>query len=651
MNRKPDDVRAARGSWIRRLSDAVPLLRDASARRRAAAVAAINDREAETKALTVENLRTASLSLRHRARSGEPLPSLLPSAFALVREAIRRIHGWRLYDVQLLAGTVLHERMAAEMQTGEGKTLTAALPLYLHALTGRGAQLATANDYLAERDATLVRHPLALLGLTTGLVLGSHTPCERRRAYRADVTYGTVKEFGFDFLRDRLAQEHRRIGNLFVETNATTSSELLQRPPEYLLVDEADAACIDEADTPLVIGTLDGEDDAALRVAYRWSSEQADEFIVGTHYVRTPPARRVELTAAGRALARALTVPAEVQRLGLGTLYEFLERAIRVGHDFLRNRDYVVEANEILIIDPHTGRASPGRRWQDGIHEAIEAREKLEIRAGAGQAAKITVQSFLLRYPQLAGMTGTVAGADRELRRVYRLGTAKIPTHRPSQRVALPTQIFGHFAAKADAVIAEVIDLNAQGRPVLIGTRSIEKSEQFAERLQSAGLKPQILHALNAPREAGIVAQAGGRGAVTVATSMAGRGTDIRLGPGVAELGGLHVICTEMHESPRIDRQQIGRAARQGDPGSHRTFLALDDDILSDGLSASAAERLKQFGCDQSLVPEGYLRYFLAAQKRCEAKRAQRRTLLTFVEQERCRVCDDLGTDPYLDAA
>lgn len=640
---------AGRG-FIRRLRDALPVLRGNILRRSSIAVATINDREQETQSLNVENLRAAGLSLRHRARSGEPLDNLLPTAYALVREAIRRTQGLRLYDVQLLAGTVLHARSVAEMQTGEGKTLTAALPLYLNALTGRGAQLATANDYLAERDAVLVRHPLALLGLTTGLVLGNSSPCDRRKAYRADVTYGTVKEFGFDFLRDRLALEHRRVGNLF-SAKESGATEPLQRPPEFLLVDEADAACIDEADTPLVIGALDGSDDTAIRTAYRWCAAQADEFTAGTHYVRTPPGRRVELTPVGRALVRSLPAPAEAERLGLTSLYEFIERAIRVEHDFVRNREYVVEGDEILIIDPHTGRASPGRRWQDGIHEAIEAREGLEVQSGAGQAAKITVQSLLLRYPRLAGMTGTTASAERELRRVYRFSTVKIPTHRASQREALPTRIFGHAAAKIDAVVAEVRALHAAGRPVLIGTRSIEKSEQFGERLRAEGLPTEILHALNAPREAAIVAHAGERGAITVATSMAGRGTDIRLGTGVAELGGLHVICTELNESPRIDRQQVGRAARQGDPGSHRTFLALDDDLLGEGLTAATAEGLRRYGEGRDELSDGYLRHFLAAQRNCEAKRAKRRMLLTFTETERSRTCEELGTDPYLDAA
>lgn len=637
---------------VLRLCDALPFLRSDALRRYQVAVAAINSQEEETKALTIDNLRCESLSLRHRARSGEPLTDLLPSAYALVREAIQRVHGLRLYDVQLLAGAALHDRTVAEMQTGEGKTLTAALPLYLRALTGRGAHLATANDYLAERDAALIRHPLALLGLTTGLVLGSHSPCDRRRAYRADVTYGTVKEFGFDFLRDRITIERRQIGNLFATTVADkTAAELLQRPPEYLLVDEADAACIDEADTPLVIGTIQNADDAAIRSAYLWGAEHTNEFTAGTHYVRSGPARRVELTAAGRALVRALPSPFELQRLGIGTLYEFVERAIRVAHDFVRNREYVVEIDEILIIDPHTGRASPGRRWQDGIHEAIEAREGMDIRTAAGQAARITVQSFLLRYPQLAGMTGTTIGAERELRRVYGLETMKIRPHRTSQREAWPTQLFGHATAKTDAILAEAAALHAAGRPVLIGTRSIEKSELLAERLHSAGLPPRVLHALNARQEADIVARAGERGAITVATSMAGRGTDIRLAPGVSELGGLHVICTEMHESPRIDRQQIGRAARQGDPGSHRTFLALDDEILSVGLNETTAEQLRQYGSTRTTLPDGYLRYFETAQQRCEAKRAKRRALLTFAETERRRTCNELGTDPYLDAA
>ncbi len=614
-------------------------------------VAAINALESEVSQLDNDALRTASLALRHRARSGEALDALLPEAFALVREATQRTLRMRHYDVQLLAGAVLHDRAVAEMQTGEGKTLTAALPLYLNSLTGRGVQLATANDYLAERDASLVRLPLALLGTSTGLITGAIKPCDRRQAYRADVVYGTVKEFGFDFLRDRLQSERQRFTNLLSTRETAVATEPTQRPPHFLLVDEADAACIDEADMPLVIGAADDAEGSVDEVAYRWCAKHAEQFVEGTHYLRLPPSRRIELTFAGRSLIRALPRSPDVDRIGVTSLYEFIERALRAQLDFHRDRDYVIIDDEVLIIDPQTGRASPGRRWQDGLHEAIEAREGLPIRSGGGQAAQVTVQRFLLRYPRLAGMTGTIAGAARELRRVYDLRVASIPTNRPANRTALPTKIFGNADAKEEAVLAEVREMHTVGRPLLIGTRSIEKSDRLAERLRSEGFAPQVLHALHAPREAAIIAAAGRRGAITVATNMAGRGTDIRLEKGVAELSGLHVVCTELYDSPRLDRQQIGRAARQGDPGSHRTFLALDDAVLTEGLTPATAERLCRLGAGSESTFDGYLRYFTQAQRNCEARRARRRAVLLLTETEHRRACEDLGIDPHLEAA
>ena len=611
-----------------------------------------------------EELCKESRSLQWRSRSGESPVRLLPEACALVRIAGKRALGMRHFDEQILGGIAMYYGCVAEMQTGEGKTLAATLPLYLAALLGRGAHLATANDYLAQRDAEWMGPLYALLGVSVGVVTSSKPPPERRRAYQCDITYGTAKEFGFDFLRDRLAA--RRLGasasgpqgfsTLTGGSGDDSTSHLLQRELFMVVVDEADSVLIDEARTPLVVSESRGPSPESAAAAYRWAAASAPRLEESAHYEYDARERQVALTAEGRRLVRELAqspelAPSrELAQLAAHDLFEHVERAIKVNREMVRDRHYVVRGKEVVIVDEFTGRLSEGRKWRGGIHQAVEARENLPISPETGHAAQVTIQNFFRRYERLAGMTGTATGSEGELRRTYRLGVVSIPTHRPSRRTQLPDAVFGTGESRWQAVVDEVRRMHDVGRPVLVGTRSIDKSEYLSRLLTAAGIEHQVLNARQLASEADIIAQAGQAGKVTVATNMAGRGTDIQLGPGVEEQGGLHVIATELHEARRIDRQLIGRAARQGDAGSYRQFMALDDEILSIGLGPETAERWREFGSKGEGPFDDRAGLFRRAQARVEREHRRQRRLLLEHEQRRAKLHQQLGQDPYLDS-
>jgi preprotein translocase subunit SecA len=602
--------------------------------------------------LSDDQLRRASLALRYRAQSGEPLDRLLVDGFALVREAARRALGMEHYDVQLIGGAALHAGSVVEMQTGEGKTLTATLPLYLAALPGKGAHLATANDYLAARDAEQMRPLFERLGLTVGAVTSELSRSERRAAYACDITYGTAKEFGFDFLRDRLAETAHPSARYFGHDDDAPTKLAVQREPFAMLVDEADSLLIDEARTPLVVSGTPGEDRDAKIAIYRWAAKVAAKFQGDEHYDYDPKSHRVTLTAAGRRRVRELTAGDDglPHDAALVDLYEHVERAIRAARDFVRDRHYIVRSGEVVIVDGFTGRLAEGRRWRDGLHQAVEAREGLEIGLPAADAARITLQDFMLRYERLAGMTGTIASAAHELKSIYNTPVLVVPTHRPPQREQLPDVVLGTSDERWRAIVAEVGELHAAGRPVLIGTRSIDKSETLSRLLAAAKLAHQVLNARQIAAEAEIVASAGERGRITVATNMAGRGTDIRLGTGVREVGGLHVIISELHESARIDRQLIGRCGRQGDPGSYRRYMAMDDDILLTGLGPERAAQWRKRGLRGGRF-DHLAKHFYRAQASVERQHFALRERLLAYERERRRLQQQLGQDIYLDAA
>ncbi len=597
-----------------------------------------------------------SLSLKYRALSGEPLDRLLVEAFALVREAGRRRLGMRHFDVQLLGGAAVHHRSIAEMQTGEGKTLTATLPMYLAALQGKGAHLATVNDYLARRDAEWMTPLYEALGMTVGIIQGQQPQAERRKAYGCDVTYGTANEMGFDFLRDRLLKRRIAEGNrdLFGEMlggAAAGNEKPVQRELHYMLVDEADSILIDEARTPLIISALPGEDEKIATEAYRWAAEVESKFEEDIHYEYEHKEKKVELTLDGRRLVRELTKPDAMHKIPLSSIYEYVERAIKVAREMFLDRHYVVRDGEIVIVDEFTGRLAEGRKWRAGIHQAVEAKQGVEITFETSQAARITIQDLFLRYKRLTGMTGTASSSASELRKIYKVHVIPIPTNRPPIRKKLPTRVFGTSESKWQAIVEDVVEQHRAGRPVLVGTRSIDKSELLANMLTGHGLKTTILNARHVAQEAEIVAEAGKQGKITVATNMAGRGTDIKLGEGVEELGGLHVVCTELHESQRIDRQLIGRCGRQGDPGTYRQFLALDDEILLMGFGPKRANKLKDYGLRQQDEIKGYEKLFYQAQRRVERRHFRDRKIMLYFEKERQKMQRAMSQDPYLDTA
>lgn len=617
-------------------------------------IARIAKHEETLRSLDEDGLHKASLSLQYRAKSGEEQAELLVEAFALVREASRRVLGMRHYDVQVLGGIAMQRRAIAEMQTGEGKTLTATLPTFLAAIYGQGAHVATANDYLASRDAMTMRPVYEALGLAVGVVAADRTPQQRREAYQCDVTYGTAKEFGFDFLRDRLSKRHSIagggdfLGQMLELTGATAENEKLQRRPFFVLVDEADSLLIDEARTPLVISAVP-EVDAEIVAAYRWAASVEFQFSVGEHFEVDPDTRAIELTADGRRAVRALPHPEAMNAVSMLSIYRHIELAIRVARDYQRDRHYVLQNGEVVIVDEFTGRLSEGRKWQAGIHQAIEAKEGVEVTASAGQAARITIQDYFLRYENLCGMTGTASSSARELRRIFQLQVTTIPTNRPVARKELPTEVYAHADAKWAAIVSEIGASHAQGRPVLIGNRSIDKSEHLSQLLDEVGIEHQVLNAHRVAEEAGIVAEAGQRGRVTVATNMAGRGTDILLGEGVAEIGGLHVICTELHESARIDRQLIGRSGRQGDPGTFRQYMAMDDDIVEAGLGDKRAVRIARKAGKSYEPIQGCESLLRKAQRRVERRHFASRKMLMYYEKQRKKIQQQMGLDPYLD--
>jgi preprotein translocase subunit SecA len=620
-------------------------------------VRAIEALAPEMEALDDVALKRLGRSLSYRARSGEDVDSLIIDSFAATREAGRRRLGMRHYDVQLLAGVALVHGAIVEMQTGEGKTLVATLPLVLYALAGKGAHLATVNDYLARRDAEWMAPIYEALGLSVGIVESQMDFDARRKAYARDVTYGTAKEFGFDVLQDRLigrelAEGRGDLGAALTGSAAAGGSKLLQRPYWFALVDEADNVLIDEARTPLIIASPPGEAQAVQQALFRFAAHAATVLEAVEDYEKDVQKQSCELLGRGRSRVRALDRPPELDATSLLEIYDAVERALRAREFFKRDRQYVVRDGKIVIIDEFTGRAAEGRTWRDGLHQAVEAQADVEITVPSGHAARITIQDLFARWPHLAGMTGTIATSARELARTYDVDVAVVPTNKPAIRERLPTVVCGDYRAKLERIVADVAETHAVGRPVLIGTRSIDKSEDLSRLLEEAGLRHVVLNARHIEKEAEIVAEAGQLGRITVSTNMAGRGTDIKLGDDVRELGGLHVICTELHDSARIDRQLIGRCGRQGDPGTWRQFLALDDDILIAGYGPKRAKRIAaslRGRIDGS--PAVLERAFKRAQRRVEARHVRQRRLLEYVERQRAEAHIQMSQDPYLDAA
>lgn len=564
----------------------------------------INALEPEMEKLSSANLQAKTQEFKLRLQKGETLDQLLPEAFAVVREAAKRVTGMRHYDVQMIGGVVLHRGKIAEMRTGEGKTLVATLPVYLNALTGKGVHVVTVNDYLARRDSEDMGRIYRFLGLSVGLIVHDMDFPDRKAAYRADITYGTNNEFGFDYLRD----------NMVVDMD-----QMVQRELHYCIVDEVDSILVDEARTPLIISGP-GEKSADL---YKVIAHIVSNMKEGEDYTVDEKQKQVAPTEVGIAKAEKM--------LGVDNLYD-TEHGVDFSHHIMcaikakalmiRDRDYVVKDGEVIIVDEFTGRLMYGRRFSEGLHQAIEAKEGVQVQRESQTLATITFQNYFRMYEKLAGMTGTAKTEEQEFQKIYGLDVIVIPTNKPMIRTDFPDVIYKTRAAKYRAVVKEIVELHKAGRPVLVGTTSITQSEELSSMLKKQGVPHNVLNAKYHEKEALIVADAGQPGQVTIATNMAGRGTDIVLGEGVAALGGLHILGTERHESRRIDNQLRGRCARQGDPGSSRFYLSLEDDLMRLFGSDNIKGMMDKLGMDEDEPIENKLvtRSIENAQKKVEER-------------------------------
>ncbi|MDP1510214.1 preprotein translocase subunit SecA [Paenibacillus sp. CMAA1739] len=574
----------------------------------------INKIEPDFEKLSDEELKAKTAEFRERIEQGATAEEILPEAFATVREASKRVLGKRHYDVQMLGGIALHEGKIAEMKTGEGKTLVGTLPVYLNALLGKGVHVVTVNDYLAQRDSGEMGQIYNFLGMTVGLNLANMDHAAKQEAYACDITYGTNNEFGFDYLRDNMV--------LYKE-------QMVQRPLYFCIIDEVDSILVDEARTPLIIS---GQAQKSTELYFA-----ADRFVkslnVDEDYTLDIKVKSVALTENGVSKAENF--------FGLENLYD--QESVTINHHIVQalkanaimrlDVDYVVADGEVLIVDEFTGRLMAGRRYSDGLHQAIEAKENIIVQNESMTLATITFQNYFRMYRKLAGMTGTAKTEEEEFKKIYGLEVLQIPTNKPNQRVDMPDVVYKSVKGKFHAVVDEILERNKKNQPILVGTVSIENSELLSEMLKRKGVRHKVLNAKYHAEEAEIISRAGEAGAVTIATNMAGRGTDIVLGEGVAELGGLHIIGTERHESRRIDNQLRGRAGRQGDPGSTQFYLSLGDELMKRFGADNVLNMMERLGFeeDQPIESRMITRAIESAQKRVEGNNFdQRKVVLQY---------------------
>lgn len=597
-------------------------------------VAKINSLEPSVSSLSDEQLRGKTDEFKERLANGETLDDLLPEAFAVVREAAKRVLGMRHFDVQLIGGIVLHQGRIAEMKTGEGKTLVSTCPAYLNALEGKGVHIVTVNDYLAKRDAEWMGKVHEFLGLKVGVILHDLEKSERQEAYAADITYGTNNELGFDYLRDNMVVYER---------------DLVQRDLHYAIIDEVDSVLIDEARTPLIISGQSAKstklyeladafaktlikgrilnEDEAMNPLIRAELEEEGDFVVDEK------AKAVSLTQEGVAKAEKFFNLENLSDPDNLDIQHHINNALKANYNMFLDKDYVIHDGEIVIVDTFTGRMMPGRRYSDGLHQAIEAKEHVEVQRESKTLATITFQNFFNKYAKKAGMTGTAQTEESEFRAIYGLDVVCIPTNKPVVRKDLDDVVYQTEAAKYRAVVNEVKEAYEKGQPVLVGTVNIDISEKLSKMLKMEGVKHQVLNAKYHAKEAEIVALAGEKGAVTIATNMAGRGTDIKLAEGVTELGGLKIVGTERHESRRIDNQLRGRSGRQGDPGESKFFLSLEDELMRLFGSEKTATMIAKLGLpeDEPIAANLLSKAIENAQKKVEANHfGARKRLLDY---------------------
>ncbi|PWA12617.1 preprotein translocase subunit SecA [Pueribacillus theae] len=551
--------------------------------------------------LSDEELRNRTEEYKSRVAKGESLDDFLEEAFAVVREAATRVLGMTPFPVQLMGGIVLHEGNIAEMKTGEGKTLVATMPVYLNALTGKGVHVVTVNEYLARRDAEQMGQLYEFLGLTVGLNVSGLDSEAKKEAYQADITYGTNNEFGFDYLRDNMV--------LYKE-------DMVQRPLHFAIIDEVDSILIDEARTPLIIsGSANKSTDLYIR---------ANQFVKmltkETDYTHDEKTKNVQLTEEGINKAEKFFGIENLYDIKNVQLNHHINQALKAHVVMLKDQDYVVEDGEVVIVDAFTGRLMKGRRYSDGLHQAIEAKEGLEIQRESMTLATITFQNYFRRYEKLAGMTGTAKTEEEEFRNIYNMNVIEIPTNKPIVRIDNPDLIYKSMKGKFDAVVQEIVERHKKGQPVLVGTVAVETSELISQLLKKKGIPHNVLNAKNHEREAEIIEQAGKKGAVTIATNMAGRGTDIKIDEEVKSLGGLYILGTERHESRRIDNQLRGRSGRQGDPGESRFYISLEDELMRRFGSENLMGMMDRLGMeeDQPIESRMVTKTVESAQKRVE---------------------------------
>ncbi len=594
----------------------------------------INSLEPDFEKLTDEQLRAKTDEYKERLSKGETLDDLLPEAFATVREAAKRVLGMRHFDVQIIGGIVLHQGRIAEMKTGEGKTLVSTCPAYLNALTGNGVHIVTVNDYLAKRDAEWMGQVHEFLGLKVGVILHDLQKAERQEAYAADITYGTNNELGFDYLRDNMVVYEK---------------DMVQRGLPFCIIDEVDSVLIDEARTPLIISGMGNQSSKLYQLANAFvhtlkagrilNEEEAlnpltrEDIQEEGDYVVDEKAKTVSLTQDGVKKAERyfnLENLADPENL---EIQHHINNALKANYNMHLDKDYVVKDGEVIIVDEFTGRMMPGRRYSDGLHQAIEAKEGVEVNSESKTLATITFQNFFNKYAKKSGMTGTAQTEESEFRHIYGMDVVCIPTNLPVQRKDLPDVVYQTEAAKFRAVVESIKESVETGQPVLVGTVSIEKSELLSAMLKREGIKHQVLNAKYHEKEAEIVALAGQKGAITIATNMAGRGTDIKLGEGVKELGGLKIIGTERHESRRIDNQLRGRAGRQGDPGESRFYISLEDNLMKLFGSEKVKTMIASLGLpeDEPIEHSMLTKAIENAQKRVEGNNfSARKSLLDY---------------------
>lgn len=604
--------------------------------------------------LSEAELRDQAGELRWRARCGADVGQLMTAAFAAASEACRRAYGYSPVREQVMAAAAILRGNIIEMQTGEGKTLVAVLAASVRALAGRGCHVVTTNDYLAGRDADIARPIVTQLGVSVAALRHGLPPADRRLAYASDVTYGTEKEFGFDFLRDRVAQheQRQRTSHRGPSTGDRDAPDHVpvQRELYCALVDEADSILIDQARTPLIISCLQPHSDA-VESLIRWSHRLAGQLAPDADFRYATQQRSARLTESGCQRVQLSPRPGGLAEFRIEQLYRQIEFSLAARLGFGRDREYVVINDEVQIVDESTGRVLDGRKWRDGLQQAIEAQAGVSLSDPTACAARVTLQNYFRRYEHLSGMTGTADSARREFRAVYARRVVSIPTHRPCRRIELPARVFASRSAKLTAIVAAIEQIIGAGRAVLVGTSTVESSEELSAALQSHGLDCQLLHAREHEREAEIISQAGSAAVVTIATNLAGRGTDIRLSAAVRDAGGLHVIATEMQSSPRIDRQLIGRAARQGDPGSFQFFVSLEDPLLE----ALPPKRRRRLIRSSRPDPHGELHAswiapFHEAQQSLERRHFRERRRQLRRETTTLTVQQRLGLDPVTES-